>query len=118
MGAIREVGSHKTTEEETRSNFKINSISEVLPMKVTRRIQLTAAAVIANGALALAITLPVQAGTCGPTFNCVSRTDCLVTPSGYCYTHRPAGCTYVSKECGYPLQQCDSKTFVLICHYQ
>lgn len=87
-------------------------------MNPTRRVQIAATAAIASAALALgsALPFPARAGTCSSIpYNCVTKMQCVV--SGYCRSHTPPGCSYVSSQC--TLTPCDANgNVLLLCHYQ
>jgi len=88
-------------------------------MKMNRKIQLTAAAVIANGALALGLLSPSPAfaTTCGPYDTCISNVTCNnVQANAYlCKSFRP-GCTYLGNICTY--NGCVGSQEHLTCYYQ
>jgi hypothetical protein len=73
-------------------------------MNTYRKIQLSAAAVIANGALALGLLSPspARATTCGQLTLCSTfsgEAQCLVEKASFCEAYTPAGCTYTSSYC-------------------
>ena len=67
-------------------------------MKIQQRLQLGAAAVIANSLLALSIMSPrlAHAATCAPIGGCVHGCDAA---QNYCASLTPTGCTLVSATC-------------------
>ena len=72
-------------------------------MNINRKIQLAAAAVIANGALALGLVTPVPAlaSTCPNKLICAPVGACQdpVFARNECQLHASPGCTAVSGEC-------------------
>jgi hypothetical protein len=71
-------------------------------MEHKRRIQFGAAAVIANGLLALSVVSPhhALAASCSPTVVCFPAALCAANGAGYCRDNTPAGCTFTSATCG------------------
>jgi hypothetical protein len=75
-------------------------------MNINRKIQLTAAAVIANSVLALSLLSPdlALANTCGTSIKCLSAAYCQ-SPSvraAVCTAGRPPGCIYIGSTCAFP----------------
>jgi hypothetical protein len=64
-------------------------------MNINRQIQLGAAAVVANGILALTFLSPevAHAVSCGPKALCVPVANCQDLGPGYCRQVTPPGCT-------------------------
>jgi hypothetical protein len=80
-----------------------------------RKLQLLAAAVIVNGALALTMSPQVaQAASCGSTTGCYPSIACQV-PQYAC--NPPSGCQFVSGTCGTPCYQGPVPYFMLTCNY-
>jgi hypothetical protein len=89
-------------------------------MNAYRKIQFSAAAVIANGALALGLLSPgpTLAAACGPvTYHCafVSNTECLLYGASICQRNTPPGCIYVQRGCTHGL--CGVAPYDLTCLY-
>jgi hypothetical protein len=93
-------------------------------MNINRKIQLSAAAVIANGALALGLLSPgsALATTCGPIQSCDlldfggGLGGCVATEQQWCTNVAPAGCTYWHSTCD--SQFCDTNYREVTCFYK
>jgi hypothetical protein len=72
-------------------------------MNTNRKIQLAAAAVIANGALALGLLSPssARAAGCGVKYVCVTGTInfCIADTGAACVEATPPGCTISGQVC-------------------
>lgn len=91
-------------------------------MNTKRKIQMAATAVIANGALALALLSagPALAATCGPLQFCGTQFACQQGLVQGCIRHTPPGCTYSSSVCGGTgTPQCSNSNapYLIICIY-
>lgn len=90
-------------------------------MNPYRKIQMSAAAVIANGALALGLSSssPALATTCNPHAYCVLQGMCQVEAMAICTSEAPPGCTYSSSLCSYPSHSgCSNNLYLLYCQYK
>lgn len=92
-------------------------------MNIKRRIQLTAAAVIANGAVALAMMSPTPtlAAACADIGFCWSATFCPSLHKALCNAKLPAGCVLASSSCVYPAPSfpCTYPTYgLVICNFE
>jgi hypothetical protein len=94
-------------------------------MNFNRKIQLAAAAVAVNGALALGFLYPspALATTCGPQAFCQPQGVCEIpsNAAATCAGLAPAGCTYASSYCSYPsLGGCSPilPSYLLTCVYR
>jgi hypothetical protein len=92
-------------------------------MNAYRKIQVGAAAVIANGAFALGLLSsgPALAGTCGPvTFHCLfgNYGECTLYGAAACQGATPPGCTYVRMGCTYDQNCTSTDKYDLNCLYQ
>jgi len=90
-------------------------------MNINRKIQLTAAAVIANGMLALGLLSPrpAVAATCSPIRSpCLpgALAQCAADGTQFCRFMTPAGCTYVGDEC-LGTQGCPPGFVIVECFY-
>ncbi len=93
-------------------------------MNINRKVQLAAAAVIVNGALAVSVLSPNPslAGTCNTKSGCSGIFVCQ-NPSiraSYCAGIADPGCTYVSSWCSYPADGgCNSSQgfYLVTCNY-
>lgn len=88
-------------------------------MNINRKIQLAAAAVIANGALALGLLSPspASAGSCNPEVFCVSQTTCGAYAE-YCAYYLPPGCQLTDSACLYPQHDSCGDLYPVLCNYQ
>jgi hypothetical protein len=92
-------------------------------MNIHRKIQLAAAAVIANGALALSFLSPSPAFAascniekifCAPATLCESNSF----RQEICTTYAPPGCKILNTECGYPIiGNCLNAGYPVFCNY-
>jgi hypothetical protein len=90
-------------------------------MNINRKIQLTAAAVIVNGVLALGLLSagPAFATTCNPRVGCIAVQCAYLTPAALAALCTYPGCTYASATClnlNYPCDQQGDRTRVT-CFY-
>lgn len=93
-------------------------------MNTKRKIQLAAAAIVANGALALTLLSPTPA----MAVTCNDRVLCMTNPFPVCTYHasscegwKPAGCKVVSSTCfNPPTPLCIDayKNYALFCNYE
>lgn len=72
-------------------------------MEIKRKLQLSAAVVIANGLFVLMSSSPAFAVSCPDQSVCgVPSGNCLSSPSPLCDFLAPPGCTAVSSQCSGP----------------
>jgi hypothetical protein len=87
-------------------------------MNRNRKIQLTAATVIANGALAFGLlsSSPALAATCNPITTCAyfGLNQCFLS-LGYCRALTPPGCTFRAYYCA---GGCTGGAAKVTCYYQ
>jgi len=87
-------------------------------MQIKRKIQMAAAAVILNGAVALMVlqSSPAVAGSCAArTAGCTESGECWTNPTAWCESLQP-GCTVTSVQCYAAGGLCGS-SYMYICNY-
>lgn len=90
-------------------------------MKMSRKIQWAATAVVANGALALNLLTPTQAlaVTCTDTATCTPQSICQWSKNAFCTSHLPPGCVLVAAACSWPGSGgCTNGYFITACNYE
>lgn len=88
-------------------------------MKMARRIQLVAVAVIVNSTAALTLLSPnsAQAATCNPKYMCFPVSLCESNYASYCATLAPPGCTVATAQCYTEGTPCNSQQGQVYCTY-
>lgn len=88
-------------------------------MTAYRRIQIIAAAVIANGLLALTGMAPgsALASSCNPKLFCEFISSCSAMAQSVCAQNAPPGCTVASTQCAAVAPCFDGNKETLFCNY-
>jgi|HubBroStandDraft_6_1064221.scaffolds.fasta_scaffold585781_2 hypothetical protein len=87
-------------------------------MFAKRKIQLAAAAVVANGVLALIVLTPRTAyAACGLQQYCVSQAVCQSDALAFCLSREPQGCKFLFSSCSYPNHSDCGSNYLLSCQF-